>query len=571
MRERERNMKKIKSIYIIFMVFLMMVIVSFAILYRYSTQNLQASLMQTSKIQMEYSGALLEQKIKEIEIEAVSILNSEDLKRLHLCITEDYDVYDYVTAVRDMKEYLNSRQKSNVGMAEFTLYWPRSGRTVSSLSPSGLQVELLGYVEDHSWIIYNGEVYYVQKYVTDWDLLDEEPYLVIKVERDYLYKLKSMALGVGDGGTLMVYGNGISFFSVNEVEKSLLAEIQKKTDAFTSYEIKIPRGIYQIMESENVKTGLKMISYYPIREMKKPVMNITRIAGVSLLVVLGVGFLFMILYYKNILLQLKILTEKLEQVEKGDLAAQITVLPDNEFCYVFAQFNRMVTRIRQLIDTTLKEQELRNQAELRQLQLQIHPHFLYNSLSYIVTVADKPEAVRQMAAHLANYYRYCTRNKSVATIGEEIAYAGSYLSIMAMRKKIEYSIDVSEALYEEKIIPLILQPLIENAIEHGIEERENAKHIFVKMYRMENGAVRTEVSDDGDGLSEKEREELEKRLLKRRRDEKESVGLWNVNQRLMNYYDESACLKFEKSMWGGLLVSFTFLPKGEKYDSIDRG
>lgn len=133
----------------------------------------------------------------------------------------------------------------------------------------------------------------------------------------------------------------------------------------------------------------------------------TRLLGV----ILAVGFIFMVLYYKNILLQLKIITEKLRQVEDGDFTSQIEVLPDNEFSYVFQQFNQMVSRIGDLVLSTIKEQQLRNQAELRQLQLQIHPHFLYNSLSYIVTVADKPEAVTEMAVHLADYYRYCTKKE----------------------------------------------------------------------------------------------------------------------------------------------------------------
>lgn len=562
-------MKKIKSIYITFVIFLFMVVVSFAMLYRYSTKNLQDSLMRTSKIQMEYSSSLLEQKIKEIEIEADGILNSDYLKKLHLCITDKFDVYKYVTAVNAMKGYLNGRQKSNVGMAEFTLYWPRSGRIVSNLWTAGFNSNVLENIEDNSWLIYDDEVYFIRRYVTDWDDRDDEPYLIIKMERDFLYKIKNMALGVENGGTLLIYDDSRSYFSASELEKALLTQVQKEQRTETVYEIKIPQGKYQIVESATARNGLRLISYYPIQEMKKSVVSITRITGISLLIVLAVGFVFMASYYKHILLQLKIVTEKLKQVENGDFSTQITVLPDNEFSYVFEQFNRMVARIRQLLDTTLKEQELRNQAELRQLQLQINPHFLYNCLSYIVTVADKPQAVTEMAVHLANYYRYCTKNKSVATIGEEISYAKSYLSIMAMRKNIEYNIDVSGELYEVPIIPLIIQPILENAIEHGIEGRENAKHIFLKMYLLENGTVKTEISDDGDGISDEDKTRLIERLQKKHRDENESVGLWNVNQRLINYYDESAGLQFGKSIWGGLLVSFTFLPERKKDDGIN--
>ena len=83
--------------------------------------------------------------------------------------------------------------------------------------------------------------------------------------------------------------------------------------------------------------------------------------------------------------------------------------------------------------------------------------------------------------------------------------------------------------------------------------------------------MRVEISDDGNGLSEEEIERLTERLARKKRGEGESVGLWNVNQRLINYYDESARLNFGKSIWGGLLVSFVFLP-GEKIDdSIDCG
>lgn len=562
-------MKKIKSIYITFVIFLCMVIASFAILYRYSTKNLQDSLMRTSKIQMEYSSSLLNQKIKEIEIEADGILNSDYLKKLHLCITDNYDVYEYVTTVNAMKGYLKSRQKSNVGMAEITLHWSCSERTVSSYLTAGFDSSIFENVEDNSWLMYNNDVYFIRKYVTDWDDGDEEPYLIIKMERDFLYKIKTMALGVENGGTLLVYDDSKSYFSASELENALLDKVHKDQSSETFYEIKIPQGKYQIVESAPSENGMRLISYYPISEMKKPVLSITWITGISLLVVLVVGFLLMTSSYKYIFLQLKIVTEKLKQVENGDFSTQINVIPDNEFTYVFEQFNQMVGKIRQLLDTTLKEQELRNQAELRQLQLQITPHFLYNCLSYIVTVADNPQAVTEMAVHLANYYRYCTKNKSVATIGEEISYAKSYLSIMAMRKNIEYNIDVSKELYKVPVIPLIIQPILENAIEHGIEGRENAKHIFLKMYILENGAVRTEISDDGEGISDEDKAHLIERLNKKTKEENESVGLWNVNQRLINYYNESARLQFGKSIWGGLLVSFTFTPEGENDDSIN--
>lgn len=132
---------------------------------------------------------------------------------------------------------------------------------------------------------------------------------------------------------------------------------------------------YQILEAAPTLNGLRMITYYPLREMLRPVRNIAGITSGFLAVLMLVGLLFMILFYKNILLQFKILTEHLKQVENGNFETQITELPNNEFAYVFEQFNRMVERIRHLISSTLKEQQLRNQAEMRQLQNVLHKNF----------------------------------------------------------------------------------------------------------------------------------------------------------------------------------------------------
>lgn len=568
-------MKKIRSIFNIFIMFLVIIIAGFLILYLYSTSSLKESLMQASKIQMEYSKTLLGQKIKEIEIEADGILNSDDLKTLHLTLMEEYDAYRYVTDVNQMKEYLRWRQKSNVGMAQFILYWPESRRVITTATLDTVKDAMLELVGDNQWFIYGNEVYFARQYVTDWDDTDDEPYLIIRMERDYLYKLKTMASGMDRGGTMLLYSQNKRLFSGSETEKELIRSMGEGRGGGSAggefaYELSIGRERYQIIRSGAVKNGLELVSYYPLKTMMRPVTNITRITGGLLTLLLLIGLIFMILYYSNIFLQLRILTGKLKQVEGGDFTAQITELPNNEFAYVFGQFNRMVARIGQLIESSLKEQRLRNQAELRQLQLQINPHFLYNSLSYIVTVANQPEAVTEMAVHLSNYYRHCTKNKSITTIAEEISYAKAYLAVTAMRKDIEYTIEASKDLYGRKIIPLILQPVIENAIEHAIEERENARHIYVKVYEPGSGILRFEVSDDGNGMTEKEIGALMARISRKKREEEESIGLWNVNQRLINYYDESAGLRFGKSIWGGLMVSFTILPEGMENEGINR-
>ena len=141
-------MKKIKSIYMIFVVFLIMIIAGFLLLYGYSRISLESLLMETALVQLEHSDSLLDQKVKEIEIEADGILSSDDLRTLHGVINARWDAYNYVTSVNAMKEYLESRQKSNVGMGEFILYWPKKERLVSTLNSSQFDREIF---EEITW------------------------------------------------------------------------------------------------------------------------------------------------------------------------------------------------------------------------------------------------------------------------------------------------------------------------------------------------------------------------------------------------------------------------------------
>lgn len=544
-------MKRINSIYRIFVLFLIIIVGSFLILYWYSSANLKVSLQRVAKIQMEYSFDQLDQKVKEIELEASAVLASEDMKLLQVAIVDQEDIYSYVMKVKTMQQIFQEKQKTNSGMAEFALYWPKTQKMVSSSSIYGStgikEKKVLNNLKDGKWIISENEIYFCKKYETKWAEDDDEPYLIIRMERDWLYRIKNMASGFDGGGTLCLYDDKQSLFPVNSESAQIQGKMKELDNEPGMHELSIENGRYQVVTSDIAKNGLTLVTYYPLSKMLLPVNNITYITGAVLSVALLLGALYLLMYNRNILMQLNMLTYKLKRVEDGDWTTQITQLPDNEFYYVFDQFNHMIVRMNELFEETLKEQELRMQAELEQLQLQINPHFLYNSLSYIVTVAEQPDAVRSMAVHLSRYYRYCTQKKMITTIKEEVSYAKSYLEIMAMRKRIRYNIDMPQDIGELPIIPLILEPLIENAIEHGLEGCESAKQIEIVIRWTSDQDVSFSISDDGEGMTKEQIAVLRERISRKERKEEESVGLWNVNQRLINYYSKSAELGFKRS------------------------
>ena len=545
-------MKRVRSIFGIFTVFLLIILASFLLLSWQSTANLKASLIQTAQLQTKYAATLLEQKGKEIEIEADGILYGENMQNLYAAI-ENNDVYEYVQQINKMKSFFQEHQGRTVGMSGMTLYWPKSGREISTLRQGYFEDSFWENNKESQWKSANKqEIFYMRRRTVEWMGEDQEVWLVLRMDQDFLYEIKEMAAGMDQGGSILMFGGEINVLSQKSVEQNIAGIIRQSNEKVCE----VGKQKYQIVRSDETKNGMQLVSYYPTRQMMRQVRNIMTISGIMLGAILIFGMIYISLFVKNILMQMNLLTEKLKQVEVGDLTVQIYKMPKNEFAYVFRQFNHMVRRTHELLEATVKEQELRNEAEMRQLQLQINPHFLYNSLSFIVTAADNPDAVTEMAVHLSQYYRYCTRKKSITTIQEEIDYARSYLEIMAMRKNIEYEIESDPELAACKIPPLILQPIIENAIEHAIDERENAKHIYVKVYQKVKDEICFEISDDGNGLTEEQIAALKERLARKNRDEKEGVGLWNVNQRLVNYYGEQSSLQFGRSIWKGLCVSF---------------
>lgn len=152
----------------------------------------------------------------------------------------------------------------------------------------------------------------------------------------------------------------------------------------------------------------------------------------------------------------------------------------------------MTEEIRKLMEQSEREQRAKRKYELRVLQSQINPHFLYNTLDSIIWMAEwgKNQEVVKMTSSLARLLRRSISNdQEVVTIGEEIEYTEAYLTIQKMRyqDKLEYEIDVEEDIRAERVIKLILQPLVENAIYHGIKYKEGKGMIRIRGYLPRKG------------------------------------------------------------------------------------
>ena len=219
-----------------------------------------------------------------------------------------------------------------------------------------------------------------------------------------------------------------------------------------------------------------------------------------------------------------------------------------------AGFNEMTGRNRELVELLLEEKKRQEQLKLSLLQSQIKPHFLYNTLDtiYCLVLMGKKEEAGRMTKLLSDYYRHVLSNgMDWVLLFEEIKYTSNYLQIQSIRYNdiLDFEICVEEEVENIKIPKLTLQPLVENAIYHGIKPLDRKGHIRVLVKQKED-IVYLRVQDDGVGLSGERFWEV----LQKGAQSGDSFGLRNVAERLQLYYGERCALELEERAQGTTIL-----------------
>jgi two-component system sensor histidine kinase YesM len=246
---------------------------------------------------------------------------------------------------------------------------------------------------------------------------------------------------------------------------------------------------------------------------------------------------------RSIYLPIKRLHDVTTTITKNDLQALVTHDNVDEITELGMSFNIMIGRIRELLDAKVKEQEDLKKAEMRALQAQINPHFLYNTLDTIIWMSEagKTEEVIEIVRALSSFFRISlSKGRDWITIGEEVERTRSYLTIQKMRYRdiLDYRIEVDEAVAGNTVLKLILQPLVENAIYHGIKNQRQAGTVVVRARQNDENEILLQVEDNGIGISPEKLAKLRNELS----DDSGQIrmesgfGIGNVNQRIRLYY-----------------------------------
>ncbi|SIR47734.1 two-component system, sensor histidine kinase YesM [Paenibacillus macquariensis] len=388
--------------------------------------------------------------------------------------------------------------------------------------------------------------------------VDKQAYLLHTIKSGNLYigagvntddvmgPLDLLDLGT-EGRSLLVDGSNApledkAFFKDNEIDLAYTANTYRLSGVDDKYLVIGEKsgmgqfGVVAVLHDQNI---LEKLPY-----LQRIILFIA--TGSILILLISVYFL-----RRVVLLPINRIVVAMRKIKQGYLEARIPDKPaSNEFELMNETFNSMVYAIQQLKIDVYEEQLINQKAELKQLQLQINPHFFLNSLNVLYYLAQekKYELIQELSFYLIGYFRFMFRSHTdYVLLKDELSHTENYLKIQKFRfpGSLTYAISVEDELRECYIPPLIIQGFAENTIKHAINTDEPT-HIDITIARTElmpEESFRIRIHDTGRGFSEEVLHKIHQEV-NLMNEEGEHIGIWNVRRRLRLLYGDKAGITF---------------------------
>lgn len=393
--------------------------------------------------------------------------------------------------------------------------------------------------------------------------------IVFKVDENFLFELF--------GNPTHYEWQGISIFDDNGVElfdRSMFGTDNSKTslellgtpDSQGVYAAKSKNDSIFCIQKQMQPLGWRLVVSISSNTLFKEIRDTLRFILLLCLSTIPICLILINLVYIDFIKPINLLTSKMKQIEKGALGITIESIRNDELGYVFRTFNTMSLQINNLINKVYRGQIAMKEAEMKALQAQINPHFLYNSLESInmkAQILGSDEISEMISALSAIIEANLNRdNENLISLRREVDYINNYKLLIhkRFRQKIRFYINVPPELLDCSIPKLIIQPIIENAVYHGLERKKGSGSITLSIEKQRED-LRIIVSDDGIGIDDRLLEKLRMHLSNILTDESEKqyqnssrIGIMNVHKRIQLFYGEKYGLDIESKTGEGTTV-----------------
>ncbi|WP_342563874.1 sensor histidine kinase [Paenibacillus sp. FSL R7-0345] len=332
------------------------------------------------------------------------------------------------------------------------------------------------------------------------------------------------------------------------------------------------RGENTLVSYHNIQaTGWTVFSFSPVSELNGELASFQRVMYVVIGICMLVSLMMALLLSENISAPIRKFIQSMSHAESGNFNIIIRYRRKDEFSYLFNRYNKLLQQIKALIDKLYVTELRKKEAELKTLQAQINPHFLYNTLDSINWLAinhNVPE-ISSMVTSLSDFFRYSlSKGRNIIPLSDELKQVESYLDIQQFRfqDKLSYELEkVDPQLLECLVVKLSIQPLVENAIIHGIQQRRGKGTIRIRVAATQD-ILSVSVFDDGVG-ADPGRLNL---LLTDQNPGSQSYGIRNVHMRIQQFFGETYGIRYYANTedHSGLLAMLRF-PAVTTWDEVN--
>ena len=387
----------------------------------------------------------------------------------------------------------------------------------------------------------------VAKAIVDLDSF--QVYGVILIDQDiaYLSQLLNSA-EMEQGEVILIYDkNGNVIYQNQQVDAQESAQMLTRLNSGSGVQKGRLAGKEMLISSDySHKLDWRIVSAVPMTVMDSKTSYVKKISITSailqafLILIISSAISFLITR------SLTTLSKSIRELEKGNFDTTVDIRGRDEIAQIGHAFNEMVHNLKNLIDQKYKLELLRKGSEISALQSQVNPHFLFNTLNSIKAVADRENSpiVVEMIQSLSDNFRYCmAKGRQMVSFDEELEHVKNYLYLQEYRYHDKYKViyNIPGDMLKDQVPRLILQPIVENAINHGLENRTEQGEIMIAAQKI-NKRIYIYISDNGKGIPENVLKELNMNILRKAKDFTSAdfvhIGISNVNARIKLLYGD---------------------------------
>ena len=398
------------------------------------------------------------------------------------------------------------------------------------------------------------------KMVKDLQTYKPIGYIRFGLKRNYIEKM-AKNINFGSDGSVVIFDENLNKIS-GIAHDSALSKLLKKKPSIGNFSYSEGKNEYTAVHIHSDSTGWTTVGVIPLRYINKDLAGIQYLTVIIIVLTIIIGVTVSVIIAQSLILPLENTVNALEKFSRGDFAVRLKENRCDEIGKLNRIFNKAIKEINELMQKVTQSEILNKEMEFKTLQSQMNPHFLYNTLDTINWLAfkEKQTEICNLVAAISSLIRASISNKkSIITIEQELDYVKNYIYIQHIRYKDRFDIiyDIDESLLKQAVPKLIIQPIVENAIIHGIENSKNKNLLYISVKR-ENECIIIIVKDTGIGMTDEKVSELLKEPLNTEGDEQKAhtnLGLYAVHKRIQLMYGDLYGLTVQSQAGEGTTVT----------------